>query len=398
METRTLTRFFLPWICPNKCLPATKMGSCYSKSAHGTSSMDKQKSPKETKKGSLKNGHFRSKKDPKPLVEGSEPVKIDVSDTLCIEEGIDKWTPNTEDCLNNCRPTSLSQTARDSNKNCEMANGFEVSEVDSCDVVDGKLSNADSYGGVSAYNTCLMTESCHVILDRSKLISDSGQVISNSDQVSTSDSGVVGKSCSSCENSDVKNKQLEHINTIAINNIVADVNNTGVDELITEAESLLGKTHSCFCSNSQINDASGQKSPEDHSSPNHIHGECQELDSRQSLASIDRVCEPHQRPESVTDLNKIKLVLQKQSLEQRSLLDCSENSFNLPASVRQQQPHVMTVTIDGREVVVIEADLFSQIIEEIHHLKMRLSQLTVVIQDADEDNMDVGVLGSSVSS
>jgi len=48
-----------------------------------------------------------------------------------------------------------------------------------------------------------------------------------------------------------------------------------------------------------------------------------------------------------------------------------------------QQPEVTTMNMNGRDVVVIDADLFSQIIDELQNLKMKLSQLSEVIQVMD---------------
>ena len=45
-----------------------------------------------------------------------------------------------------------------------------------------------------------------------------------------------------------------------------------------------------------------------------------------------------------------------------------------------QQPEVTTMVMNGREVVVIDSELFSQILDEIQMLKMKLSQLTEVIE------------------
>ena len=38
------------------------------------------------------------------------------------------------------------------------------------------------------------------------------------------------------------------------------------------------------------------------------------------------------------------------------------------------------MVMNGREVVVIDSELFSQILDEIQFLKMKLSQLTEVIE------------------
>ena len=67
----------------------------------------------------------------------------------------------------------------------------------------------------------------------------------------------------------------------------------------------------------------------------------------------------------------------KDILYHRSFHESGDTSYEL-ASV--QQPEVTTMIMNGREVVVIDSELFSQIIDEIQLLKMKLSQLTDVIQ------------------
>lgn len=62
----------------------------------------------------------------------------------------------------------------------------------------------------------------------------------------------------------------------------------------------------------------------------------------------------------------------------RSFLDSCDGSFEMLGSL--QQPEVTTMTMNGREVVVIDADLFSQIVDELTLLKAKLSQLSDVIQ------------------
>ena len=57
----------------------------------------------------------------------------------------------------------------------------------------------------------------------------------------------------------------------------------------------------------------------------------------------------------------------------------AETSYELPA-VSLQQPEVMRMNMNGRDVVVVDADLFSQIIDEVQLLKMKLTHLTQVIQ------------------
>jgi nitrate reductase NapAB chaperone NapD len=59
-------------------------------------------------------------------------------------------------------------------------------------------------------------------------------------------------------------------------------------------------------------------------------------------------------------------------------LNGSEESYDLSSAV--SQPEVTTMTMNGRDVVVIDAELFSQIIDELQTLKMKLSQLNEVIQ------------------
>ena len=58
--------------------------------------------------------------------------------------------------------------------------------------------------------------------------------------------------------------------------------------------------------------------------------------------------------------------------------DPTDTSYELPCL--NHQPEITTMTMNGREVVVIDAELFSQITDEIQFLKMKLSQLTEVIQ------------------
>ncbi|XP_052771767.1 uncharacterized protein LOC128211247 isoform X1 [Mya arenaria] len=125
-----------------------------------------------------------------------------------------------------------------------------------------------------------------------------------------------------------------------------------------------------------------------------------EGENKQSVASIDRLSERSKISESSTDLDKIKLAIQRQSsvgtpTEHRSFLDTSDTSYELSSAI--EQPEVTTMTMNGRDVVVIDADLFSQIIDEIQSLKMKLSQLTEVIQDGEEDESrpSISVLSSS---
>ncbi|KAK3579471.1 hypothetical protein CHS0354_028280 [Potamilus streckersoni] len=63
---------------------------------------------------------------------------------------------------------------------------------------------------------------------------------------------------------------------------------------------------------------------------------------------------------------------------------------------------VATMTIDGREVVLIDAEVYAQILEEIAFLKLKLSQLTQVIQEDEEESQNrttenLEILAESVS-
>ena len=55
-----------------------------------------------------------------------------------------------------------------------------------------------------------------------------------------------------------------------------------------------------------------------------------------------------------------------------------ETSYELSSGT--QQPEISMTTINGRDVVIVDAELFTQIIDEIQNLKMKLSHLTHVIQ------------------
>ena len=57
----------------------------------------------------------------------------------------------------------------------------------------------------------------------------------------------------------------------------------------------------------------------------------------------------------------------------------SEASLDLSSAFQSLQD-VKTMQMDGKEVVVIDAELYSQVLEELATLKYKLSQLTDLIQ------------------
>lgn len=57
----------------------------------------------------------------------------------------------------------------------------------------------------------------------------------------------------------------------------------------------------------------------------------------------------------------------------------SEASLDLSSSVSSMH-EVRTMNLNGKEVVVIELETYCQIMDEIDFLKMKLSQLTDLIQ------------------
>ena len=57
----------------------------------------------------------------------------------------------------------------------------------------------------------------------------------------------------------------------------------------------------------------------------------------------------------------------------------SEASLDLSSAFQSLQD-VKTMQMDGKEVVVIDAELYSQVMEELATLKYKLSQLTDLIQ------------------
>ncbi|XP_052771793.1 uncharacterized protein LOC128211247 isoform X2 [Mya arenaria] len=350
------------------------MGTCYSKSGHEAGATSKDKRPKE-KKGA-KNGHVGPIKKHHLLV---AEVQKDISDTVYTEDS-HIAAPNIENCMNKSQQTSQDQLARDANRNIEYDGFVSVSLPDNVD-----------------QNDCVVIDSTSPLLcneaedtpDR-----DKHEHLAMCDgKVSSSDSGImVESSCKICDKLDeCSEKHGTRLESVE-------------DEVEASCEKASGqsKAQSACLSTSYKHYNSHSNPPvvhrDSHSSAPSEH--CQEGENKQSVASIDRLSERSKISESSTDLDKIKLAIQRQSsvgtpTEHRSFLDTSDTSYELSSAI--EQPEVTTMTMNGRDVVVIDADLFSQIIDEIQSLKMKLSQLTEVIQDGEEDESrpSISVLSSS---
>ncbi|KAH3867179.1 uncharacterized protein LOC127867475 isoform X1 [Dreissena polymorpha] len=337
------------------------MGTCYSKAGHEAGAQSKEKRPKE-KKGE-KNGHADSVKNHLVVPE----IQKDLSDTIYTEDSHIPC-PNIDNCLNKSQQTSLEKLTRDANKNIETKTFEDFVNKDECLAIETEWGEND----FADARTALLSK--HVDMD----VPDG--------KVSASDSGIVVElSCKNCDRVDPYSDSFE-----SRVELVDDVWNANKTDSETSPEKA-GK-YSDLCMgitdrrSQQINQVS------EHSvSRSDVGGH--EDSTKESVTSIDRLSE-HSRV-SEPDFDKIRLALHRPSsvgspTDHRSFLDSSEASFEISSGL--QQPEVMTMTMNGREVVIIDADLFSQIIDEIQILKMKLSQLTEVIQDGEE-----GEVGTSVS-
>ncbi|XP_045214992.2 uncharacterized protein LOC123565055 [Mercenaria mercenaria] len=357
------------------------MGACYSKSGQDVNP-DKDKRPRERKKGSQKNGHAGSFKNSRLVID--IPIQKDLSDTVYTEDSHVIVT-DTTNCINKSQQTSLDHLTRDANKNIENLTGCEILEQNDLVVINDKSAKlkdepSDSENAQKGFGEI------------------SKHLNTRDGKVSASDSGIEVETCKSCESAeqkkDAKDEYSEKFET-HLNPLENQTDTATSSVNVTEQEI---KRSSYICSNSKICDSQRHRNVTDHSNI----CSCHEGENRQSIASIDRLSESNKTNESTTDLDKIRLAIRQNSLgtptEQRSFLDGSDISYDLPSTI--SQPEVTTMTMNGREVVVIDADLFSQIIDEIQNLKMKLSQLTEVIQDAEDEDVEgrtaaISILSSS---
>lgn len=81
---------------------------------------------------------------------------------------------------------------------------------------------------------------------------------------------------------------------------------------------------------------------------------------------------------STVSCENVLLDMSKRSSREIRHFD-SEASLDLPSAFQSLQD-VKTMQMDGKEVVVIDAELYSQVLEELATLKYKLSQLTDLIQ------------------
>lgn len=362
------------------------MGTCYSKSGQEID-LNSEKKPKERKRGSQKNGHTGSIKNPRLVID--IPIQKDLSDTVYTEDSHICIT-DAANCINKSMQTSLNNLARDANKNIESLTGCEIIEQKDCVVIKDKI-NTDQVDG---------TEDC-VTENAQELQKDHLKHLELTDgKVSTSDSGIVVEGCKSCDvveqHECVADDYSENFET-RLDSLHDEETECGCKTMKTETAA-----HTqCSCNHSGSIDNDSQRPV--FSTEHSISCSCNEVDNRESVASIDRLSESYRSTDSPTDLDKIRLAIRQSSLgsptdNRSSIFDGSDTSYELSSAVTQ--PEVAMMTMNGREVVVIDAELFSQIIDEIQNLKMRLSQLTEVIQDADEENSEqksaaVSILSSS---
>lgn len=323
------------------------MGGCYSKTGHEVDSayrenrkpLDKRKS-----KNSIKNGSVKNKYDTE-FPNNPGVVQNDLSDTVYTEDS--HTCHAVEDCLNKSQQTSLDHLLiKDANKNIEALTSYSKTSDTLCNSDNFEASTSDSSG-----NALCSSENIDVC---------DGKVV-------TSDSGIV------VENTERLNHALQ-----TEKNKVDDVPKIQSDTVQNRPISLplsLEPVHSCTCSSSELTNPVLNRSQTEHStgSPGNYEG-----DKRRSVTSVDRSI-----GESSTDLNKIKLAIRQSSvstpIEERSFGgDPSDTSYEVNGAI--QQPEVTTMVMNGREVVVIDSELFSQILDEIQMLKMKLSQLTEVIE------------------
>ncbi|GAB1598044.1 uncharacterized protein LOC115219086 [Argonauta hians] len=91
--------------------------------------------------------------------------------------------------------------------------------------------------------------------------------------------------------------------------------------------------------------------------------------------------------------------LVKKQLSHQSLLGSREGDSSSAAGSLLCLPansEVTSFVVDGKEVVLIDADIFSQVMDEIALLKMKLGQLTSVIQTESLSNCNRGCVHSAI--
>ncbi|VDI38365.1 Hypothetical predicted protein [Mytilus galloprovincialis] len=99
---------------------------------------------------------------------------------------------------------------------------------------------------------------------------------------------------------------------------------------------------------------------------------------------------------STVSCENVLLDMSKRSSREMRHFD-SEASLDLPSAFQSLQD-VKTMQMDGKEVVVIDAELYSQVLEELATLKYKLSQLTDLIQLQSISGDDQSEFNESLNS
>lgn len=232
------------------------MGTCYSKTGQEID-QDSEKRPKERRKGSQKNGHSKSLKNPRLVID--IPIQRDLSDTVYTEDS-HFCIADEANCINKSMQTSLNNLNRDANKNIEALTGCEIMEQSDCVVINDK-SKWKSNNTPSAQDV-------------------QKEIVKNLElrdgKVSTSDSGIVVEGCKSCEgveeNSEVNDKCPENLET-RMDSFDQACENCGCES--EEPEHTGNAKCSCNHTNTTYCDSHRHSVLTEHSNSCSCHGECQ---------------------------------------------------------------------------------------------------------------------------
>lgn len=340
------------------------MGGCTSKTGHEVDSLyreNRKPLDKHKRKSGVKNGSVKTKYLDCEFPNNPGVVQNDLSDTVYTEDS--HTFHAVEDCINKSQQTSLDLLVKDANKNIESLTSYRPNS-------GTKLFNSDTFE-VSTSKSSKST-----LNNVENLDTCDGKVV-------TSDSGIVVENTG---NSDDVFKTV-HTEAIKVPKIHSDIIPHRPNSLPIPLN--LEPIHSCTCSSSELTSSTSNRSQAVHSAGSFGNDEG---DKRRSVTSVDRSI-----GESSTDVDKIKLAIRQSSvstpIEERSFGgEQSDTSYEVCSAI--QQPEVTTMVMNGREVVVIDSELFSQILDEIQMLKMKLSQLTEVI----EHDLSQGEGRSTISS